>query len=69
VTRLRCYPHADLETRGLYRNKEDAERRLRDGEVVCLELTLVSGDGVILAADTARVGEYGATPLSRKEIP
>jgi Xaa-Pro aminopeptidase len=69
VTRLRCYPHADLETRGLYRNKEDADRRLREGEVVCLELTLVSGDGVILAADTAKVGEYGASPLSSKESP
>lgn len=64
---LSCFPHADLETRGLYRNTKDAERALRAGEVVCIAVTSAGEEGVLSAADTVTITEHGAAPLFRKE--
>ncbi|HEX4241424.1 MAG TPA: aminopeptidase P family N-terminal domain-containing protein [Steroidobacteraceae bacterium] len=62
-----CFPHADLETRGLYRGAGDAARVLRADEVVCVAVTLAGDEAALAAAATVRITEHGAEPLFRKE--
>jgi len=64
---LVCIPYPDLETRGLFRSSEDAQRPLLTGEVVCIAVTLASEGGVLAAAETVRIGSGGAELLGRKE--
>ncbi len=64
---LSCIPHPDIETRGLYRLGKDAERPLREGEAVCITLSLAGKAGVLAAAETAEITPSGAVPLAGRE--
>ncbi|MGH8218851.1 MAG: aminopeptidase P family N-terminal domain-containing protein [Steroidobacteraceae bacterium] len=60
---LSCAPYPDIETRGLCRIAQDAQRPLKEGEVVCIALSLASEAGVIEAAETVKITPNGATAL------
>lgn len=64
---LSCMPHPDIETRGLFRPEADAQRPLREGEVVCITLSLAGAVGVLSASRTVEVGSGGGSPLFSKE--
>lgn len=64
---LSCIPHPDIETRGLFRSRADGERPLKNGEVVCIALSLANDGGVVTAAETVQITRSGAAPLHRKE--
>jgi Creatinase/Prolidase N-terminal domain len=62
-----CMPHPDIETRGLFRTRADAERPLENGEIVCLTLSVAGEAGVLAAAKTAEITPGGAVALVGRE--
>lgn len=64
---LSCIPHPDIEMRGLFRSDEDTERPLKEGEVVCIMLSLAGEAGVLPAAETVRITRDGAIALCGPE--
>lgn len=64
---LSSIPHPDIETRGLFRGSADARRPLREGEVVCMTLSLAGEAGVLAAADTVKITRNGAASLFGQE--
>jgi Xaa-Pro aminopeptidase len=58
-----CIPHSDIETRGLFRMRDDAKRPLKRNEVIAINLSLANGEAVLCAAESLRVTQTGVELL------